>query len=129
MPLIRISITIPKSLVAALDRRARETDRSRSWVITDAVRRCLEARTDAGEAVNPTVREEPSAHAAKQVLVARQRHLEAEAALSPGERLRRAEELARLARQAQRRPARQQVVGFETYEDYYEWKKARRVGA
>jgi hypothetical protein len=49
-------------------------------------------------------------------------------ALSPSERLRRAEELGSLARQAQGRGRRQQAIGFESYEDFYEWKKRRLIG-
>ncbi len=57
-------------------------------------------------------------------------HLAADLKRSPAERLRRAEELARLARQVRpRRGRRQQVIGFDSYEDFYEWKRARLAGA
>ena len=36
MALARISVTVPGSLVAAADRRARDLDRSRSWVVAAA---------------------------------------------------------------------------------------------
>lgn len=113
MALTRISLTISRSLVSALDRKARELDRSRSWVIAEAARRFLDT------------------YGAADVAAARRRHLQTDVALPPGERLRRAEELGRLARQAQRwrKRVRQQVIGFDSYEDYYEWKKARLVGA
>jgi len=140
MPLTRISITVPEDLVAAADRRARELDRSRSWVLAEALRAWLRA---AGLA--PAVREPGPVYAAPrrgepptsetrvdvaaEVAAARQRHLAAELALPPGERLRRAEELTRLARAAQPRGRRHQVIAFDSYEDFYEWKKARLVGA
>lgn len=34
----RIAITLPRELLVAADRRARELDRSRSWVIAEAIR-------------------------------------------------------------------------------------------
>jgi metal-responsive CopG/Arc/MetJ family transcriptional regulator len=37
--MIRISATIPEALVAAADERAKRLDRSRSWVISEALRR------------------------------------------------------------------------------------------
>ncbi len=41
MPKARVTITIPEELLAAADRRARELDRSRSWVIADTLQRGL----------------------------------------------------------------------------------------
>ena len=133
MTLARISVTIARSLVAAADRRARELDRSRSWVVSEALRQYLGVgvTTELGHATRSVraVREPPAPpYAASEVAEARRRHVVAELALSPGERLRRAEELGRLAREAQHRATRHQVIGFDTYEDYYEWKKTRLVG-
>ena len=130
MALTRISITIPRSLVAALDRKAKELDRSRSWVIAEAARRFVESAAPAALAPATAVHEaEPPAYAASEVAAARQRRLEAELALSPGERLRRAFDLGRLARARHGRGVRHQVIGFDSYEDYYQWKKARLAGA
>ncbi len=143
MPLERITITIPKEVLEAADRHARELDRSRSWVVAEAVRRYGEPRGHESTTEHRSVVREPpppppplplplpppAAYAASEVEDARRRHLRAEATLSPGERLRRAEELGRLARRAQRRGRREQVIGFESYEDFYEWKKRRLIGA
>ena len=131
MAITRISITIPRQLLTALDRRAKQLDRSRSWAIAEAVRRFLgraertPAETTAGKRVHQPV---TSASAAVAVAAARRRHLGSELALPVSERLRRAEELGKLGRQAQRRATRQQVIGFDSYEDYYQWKQARLVG-
>src|SRR5256885_13079546 len=38
MALARISITLPKDVLAAADKRARALDRSRSWLIVEAIR-------------------------------------------------------------------------------------------
>jgi ribbon-helix-helix CopG family protein len=127
MPLERISITLPRDVLQAADRRARQLDRSRSWVIVEALR----AYTDSPSGRVANVREaEAPVYAAQDVAEARRRHLATDLARSPAERLRRAEELARVARQRRRgRGPRLQVIGFVTYEDFYEWKKANRAGA
>jgi len=123
----RTSITLPNALLAAVDRRAKALDRPRSWVIAEAVRQWLDsAPAPVGQS---SVREPPAdPYGAAEVADARRRHLVAELRLTPAERLRRAEGLGRLARTHQRRSQRVQIIGFDTYEDYYEWKKARRVG-
>ena len=128
MSITRISITLPRELARAIDAKARELDRSRSWVIAEAARRFLETRYPAGGAPAAAVRENAPAIATSEIAAARRRHLHTEANLSPGERVRRAEELVRIARAAQRRKPRQQVIGFDSYEDFYQWKKADRIG-
>jgi predicted transcriptional regulator len=119
--LARVTVTLPADLLASADSRAQRLDRSRSWVVAEALRGYLRA---------PVVRDPAVAYAAAAVADAGRQHLAADLRLAPAERLRRAEELRRLARSAQRpRVPRRQVIGFDTYEDFYEWKKARRVGA
>ena len=130
--LVRISITLPQDVLVAADREAERLDRSRSWVVAEAVRRHV-AEREAGSGKRVSEPDAP-AYAEAEVAEARRRHLATELALPPAERLRRAEELARLAREARRasggrRGRRHQVIGFDSYEDYYEWKKGRRVGA
>ena len=116
MGLTRISITLPRDLLAAADRRARELDRPRSRVVVEALRAYLVAEPA------------PGAYAVRQVAEARRQHLESELSLPPAERLRRAEELARLARRG-RGGWRHQIIGFDSYEDFHEWKKGRLAGA
>lgn len=116
----RITITLPKELVAAASARAKRLDRSRSWVVAEALRSYLPP---------DGVREPVHAYGAGEVAAARRLHLLADLRLSPAERLHQAHDIARLARTVQRRGRRSQVIGFESYEDYYEWKKAHRVGA
>ena len=116
----RIAITLPKDVLVSLDRRTRELHRSRSGVIADAIRAFL-----AGPAV---VREPRPAYGADDVGTARREQLERDLARSPAERLRAAEAAARLARS--RRPKRgavQQIIGFDSYEDFYAWKKTNRA--
>jgi len=123
MAFTRVSITLPRDVLAAADRRARTLDRSRSWLIVEALRAYL--ATPAG---SPSARVRES-DAVQEVADARRQHLAADLKRSPAERLQRAERLARLARQVRPRGGRrQQVIGFDSYEDFYEWKKARLAG-
>ena len=71
----------------------------------------------------------PPADAAAEVAASRRHHLRAELALPPLERLQRAEQLARLGQPANLPRPSAQVVGFDSYEDYYEWKKSRLIRA
>src|SRR2546423_12388583 len=123
MAFTRVSIPLPRDVLAAADRRARTLDRSRSWLIVEALRAYL--ATPAG---SPSARVRES-DAVQEVADARRQHLAADLKRSPAERLQRAEQLARLARQVRHRGGRrQQVIGFDSYEDFYEWKKARLAG-
>lgn len=126
MAFTRISITLPKDVLTAADRRARELERSRSWLVVEAIRAYL-SRPGATPA---QVREvDGPVYAVEEVAEARRRHLAADLARTPAERLRRAEELAGLARSRRApRGRRRQVIGFDSYEDFYEWKKASRAG-
>ncbi len=115
-PYARISITLPRDVLAAADRRAREVDRPRSWVIAEAI------RSYRGGPPSPAV---PPAEI-EEVAVARRRHLLADLQRTPEERLRQAAVLLRLAPRPGNRP-RAQVIGFDSYEDFEAWKRARRV--
>ena len=123
MAFARIAITLPKDLLSATNRRAKELDRSRSRVIVEALRAYLAASPGA------VVREETRpAYGPDDFGVARRQQLEADLARTPGERLRHAEEATRLAKNLRpRHGRRQQVIGFDSYEDFYEWKKANRA--
>lgn len=124
----RISITLPRDLVAAADRQARALDRSRSWLIAQALRGHLE--NPAGRAPPRSLSEaSPAAgYAARDVEAARTARLTRELQLTPEQRLRLAENIARPARLLRSRGRRHQIIGFDTYEDFYQWKKAHRAG-
>jgi hypothetical protein len=134
----RITITIPRDLVEAADERAEDLDRSRSWVLVEALRRYLRGPAAAltlrepaappyGPAAHPTAASATPVDAAAEVAASRRHRLRAELALSPLERLRRAEEIARLGQPSNSPRASALVVGFDSYEDYYEWKKSRLI--
>ncbi len=142
MPLTRISITIPEDVVEAADRAARELDRSRSWLVVEALRRYLADRARPASRVAEPVapyRVPPVAapvrvvDAAAEVAEARRLRLASELRLSPLERLERAEALGRLGREVQRREqggaVRAQIIGFDSYDDYYRWKRTKLIGA
>lgn len=123
MPFARIAITLPKDVLSALDQRAKQLDQSRSRTIVGAIRAYLSAPS-------PAVREPVPAYGPDAVGTARRDQLDRDLARSPAERLQAAEGAARLARLARTRPPRrgaiQQIIGFDSYEDFYEWKKANR---
>jgi len=124
-PIARISITIPADLLLAADRLARELDRPRSWVLGEGVRRMTRDTTIAA-APEPVV--DPFAEHAEELEAARLRRLETDLAMTPEERLRRAEEMTRLAGLARPARNRAQVIAFDSYEDYEQWKTTHRAG-
>ncbi len=126
MPLSRISITLPQDVVAAADRRAAELVRSRSWVVVEALRAYLgKQAVGTWKVAEPG----PPPYEVRQIAETRRHHLESDLSLLPAERLHRAEELGRLARRAKGKSRRHQIIGFDSYEDFHEWKKGRRAGA
>lgn len=106
-PYARISITLPREVLAAADSHARTLDRPRSWVVAEAIRSYLPP-------------------GAAEVMAARRRHLLTDLRLTPEERLRRAVALLRLA-PGGGRGRRAQIIGFDSPEDFIAWKKARRL--
>ena len=114
----RISITLPREVLAAADQAAKALDRPRSWVIAEAIR-SYRSGPPAGSAA-------PAG--AAEVAAARRQHLLADLQRTPEERLRRAAALLRLAPGAGTR-RRAQVIGFDSYEDFAAWKKARHLEA
>ena len=136
MTLKRISITIPESVIRQADKRARTLDRSRSWLVVEALRRYLAQPAPEGRAVRLVKEESVNPYdvsgpvdVASEIAAARVSHLRAELRLAPEERLGRAEELGRLGRRAQHRAPRLQIIGFSSYDDFYEWRMARLIGA
>jgi predicted transcriptional regulator len=115
-PYARISITLPREVLAAADSQAKALDRPRSWVVAEATRSYRGAVPDQTAA--------PSA--APEVAAARRQHLLADLRRSPEERLRMAAGLLRLAPGVGGR-RRAQIIGFDSLEDFAAWKRARRV--
>jgi predicted transcriptional regulator len=115
-PYARISITLPREVLAAADSQAKALDRPRSWVIAEAI------RSYRGASPNPA----SAPPGAADVAAARRQHLLADLRRTPEERLRRAAALLRLAPEPGAR-RRAQIIGFNSLEDFAAWKRARRV--
>jgi predicted transcriptional regulator len=118
MSLARATITIPRDLLDAADRRATKLDRSRSWVLVDALRTYLREDTASGAAVR-----EPAAQYVVGLGPSRQAQLEADLRITAEERARIAEETARVGDLRRRVARRSQVISFERLEDFYAWEK------
>ena len=123
MALERISITLPKDVLAAADKRARALDRSRSWLIVEAIRAYV-AAAPARVRETAATPYPATSHGLGPLRLAQ---LESDLQLTPERRVRAAEETARLgervrdARWAGKRPHR--VLSFDRYEDYVEWQR------
>ncbi|OYV64901.1 MAG: hypothetical protein B7Z72_12725 [Gemmatimonadetes bacterium 21-71-4] len=120
MPASRISITIPAALVAQADTAARRRNRSRSWIIAEAVRRYVEAAAP-GEAVRePT----PLPYAAG-LGAQRLAQLRADLRLTPEDRVREAERTLQAGRPhgSSAYGSTTRLIGFERYEDYLDYKR------
>jgi len=121
-PYARVSITLPRDVLAAADRQAKALDRSRSWVIAEAIRNYQGGALPTP--LTPAPSEPPAG--ATEVAEARRRHLLADLELGAEARLRKAAALLRLAPGARRQP-RAQIIGFDSYEEFAAWKKTRRL--
>ncbi len=112
MPLVRITVTIPADLVEAADARAAAAARSRSWIVSEALRRQL---ADAGPAADgPTGRGLGPYRLAQ---------LEADLRLTPAQRAKEAERTGRAVGRSRGGGNRQRVLTFDRYEDYLAWKR------
>src|SRR2546428_5976899 len=92
MAFTRISITLPRDVLAAADRRARGLDRSRSWLIVEAIRAYLAGSPSQVRESAATPYGVPSPGLGPLRLA----QLESDLRLTPERRIRAAEETARL---------------------------------
>ncbi|HRQ77671.1 MAG TPA: ribbon-helix-helix domain-containing protein [Gemmatimonadaceae bacterium] len=127
-PLARISMTIPPDALRRADRLAKRAGRSRSWVLTEAVRRLELPSAVAADSAGPTdSRDGTGASRSERPRLdpSRRAQLRADLALTPLERVLAAE---RTAREVPRRRFAALYVGFERAEDYLEWKRLESIG-
>lgn len=121
MPRARVTITIPEDLLEATDRVAAERDRSRSGLIVDALRRYV--TEPAPSPLAPSVRETPAAYVPG-LGASRQAQLEADLALTPGERVLLAQRTAAIGEMRRRgAPLRRRVLVFDRHEDFFDWER------
>ena len=119
----RVTVTVPGAVLEAGDRLADRLDRSRSWVVAEALRRYAEV-PEAGPAAH-AVREPvaPSYEVRQAFRAAELSRLESDLALTPERRVKIAEDLARTAPAGRGRPRFRRVLQFDSYDDYLEWKR------
>lgn len=116
----RIAITLPQRDLAAADRLAVANDRSRSWVIAEAIRRYA--------APHEPTEDLPGGVVARPGLGPfRLDQLTRDLALSPEERVRAAEETAS-GSESSARPRSRYIVSFDRVHDYLSWKRQQDVG-
>lgn len=127
MTYARISITLPHDLLAAADRRSRELDRARSWLVAEALRCYLEAARAAPEPQTREPSAPPYGVASQGLGPYRLEQLKADLALTPEQRVLAAARSAEVARLRRTSPARTQVIQFDRYEDYLDWKRREDI--
>ena len=113
-PIARISITIPADVLTLADQLASQLDRSRSWVMAEALRRWKSvADTPVGPAPDWVPPPESSRH----------EQLHSDMRMTVDARIRAAEEANLLDREL-RPPCRGvRLTLFDRYDDYINWKK------
>ncbi len=122
----RVTVTVPADVLDAADALARRLDRSRSWVVADALRRYGAAPAEERTAqAARTVREPAPAPYAVASRLGEQRlaQLDADLRLTPEQRVREAQRTVELALRLHRPPRAHQVIAFDTYEEYLNWKE------
>jgi predicted transcriptional regulator len=125
----RIAITLPEKDLAAADQLAKQLDRSRSWVIAEAVRQFAAHQESAapGGGAAARVAEPASGYAVAPVAglgPQRLEQLRRDMQLTPEQRVRAAEETLDTTVRL-RRPRGPRIIAFDRYEDFLDWKRAR----
>jgi hypothetical protein len=112
--MIRISATIPDAIVRAIDSHAERVDRSRSWVISEALRRYLESLPGPGPAQDMGLDS------------SRLAQLRADLRLTPEERVKEADRT--LSEYTSAHPsAGKPLIAFDSFEEYFEWDRKERL--
>jgi hypothetical protein len=127
-PYARIAITLPRRDLAAADRLAAAHDRSRSWIIAEAIRRyAAGAGEDSGRdggAAARRARTEALTGPPVGLGESRLAQLRRDLALTPEQRVREAEATLQLT-ELRARPRARQLLAFERYEDFLEFQRTR----
>lgn len=129
-PSARIAIALPGNDLASADRLARRHDRSRSWIVAEAIRRFV-AADDAANASARVLQQPNAASAAAAVPTqprlgdSRRAQLISDLSLTPEARVRAAEETLRLS-ELQSTSGTHRIASDE-YEDFLDWKRRRDI--
>ena len=114
----RIAITLPAPDLAAAARLARPQDRSRSWIVAEAIRQYSATKESSADTAFPS---------RTGLGALRLDQLARDLALTPEQRVREADETLRLT--LRESPRVQQLLAFDRYEDYLDWKDRRDFAA
>ena len=118
----RVTVTIPAALIAAADALARREQRSRSRVLSDALRAYLD-QPARGRASGARVAAAAAMAYAPEFEAARRDRVRSDLALTPEARVLAVEELARTAALARPQAHAHQLLAFDRWEDYLAWKR------
>ncbi len=116
----RIAITLPVQDLAAADRLAAAHDRSRSWIIAEAIRGFAASTSATTSAAQHTNAAPPRSTAG--IGPSRLAQLERDLSLTPEARVREAEETLRLT-EGRAAPRPHRIVAFDRYQDFLDWKR------
>jgi predicted transcriptional regulator len=126
-PYARIAITLPDADLAAADRLARAQDRSRSWIVAEAIRRYAAAMDLTGSTAAAPERTLATASLQQHGLGAqRLAQLKRDLSLTPEARVRAAEETLRLSA-PRKQPRANRIVTFDRFEDFLDRKRTLDV--
>lgn len=125
----RIAVTLPEKDLAAAGRLALRHDRSRSWIVAEAIRRYAVADDAAYRLTEGALRATNAAAAVplptpQGLGDSRRAQLILDLALTPEARVRAAEETVRLT-ELQSKSRTHQLAAFDRYEDFLDWKRSR----
>jgi predicted transcriptional regulator len=123
MSLVRVTCTLPADVLKAADTLAKRLDRSRSWVVAEALRAYPASAVEGESPRHATVAEPIRFPYDPAFEAARRSRREGDLRLSPSQRIHVAEELTETALKARRQPRLRQIVLLGSLEDYFKWKK------
>ena len=126
----RISITLPARVLATADKLAKRLDRSRSWVVAEAIRR-FGGDPTAGDVAPATgvgeTRTPPYGARGSGLGDSRLAQLQTDLKLTAEQRVRAAEDTQRTGELIGGSPNVQRLQFFDRYEDYLDWKRKEGI--
>ena len=110
-PFARIAITLPQAELEAADRLASEADRSRSWIVAEALRCYVASRKATGEETG--------------LGASRREQLRRDLALTPLERILASEEGVHIVESEQPLTRAEEPLHFASFDDFLSWRRRR----
>ena len=125
-PYARIAITLPERDLAAADRLALAQDRSRSWIVAEAIRTYAAEQAQRHQVEFSAPPGELALSQRPGLGPSRLAQLERDLSLTPEERVRTADETLRLT-ESPNQARRHRLIAFDNYEDFLDWKFLRSL--